>query len=61
MVVGVVVAVENVGKSLWASPHFPLARFSSYNKKRPLDKRSFLCYARIKPRTAHQFVVANKL
>lgn len=52
MVVGVVVAVEKVVQVLWASPLFSIARFSLYNEKRPLDKRSFLCYARIKPRTA---------
>ena len=52
MVVVVLVAVEKVVQVLWASPPFSIARFSWYNKKRPLDRRSFLCYARIKPRTA---------
>lgn len=52
MVVVVVEAVEKVVKSLGASPLFPFARFSRYNKKRPLDKRSFLCYARITENSA---------
>lgn len=52
MVVAVAVAVEKVVQVLWASPLFSIARFSLYNKKDTLDKSVFLCYARIKPRTA---------
>ena len=61
MVVVVVEAVGKVVQVLWTSPLFPLPFSPRYNEKDTLDKSVFLCYARIKPRAAHQFVVANKL